>query len=177
VKSPFQMIEMKNPKRNEYDFSPQCSFLRIGKMSSAHNMIVLSILFISIILIFLPSPANAIRCYQCYSNSFEPCPYEDLKECPPWSFYNRCSTKVRKLFTGEVFVKRECSLGCHDGSDAFDGETRMSLHCDTRRPEWECKVCCRGEGCNWSGATSITPFSLSAIMALSLLSLLAFLIQ
>lgn len=79
-----------------------------------------------VILTLLPSHVSSLRCYQCYSNSLEPCPYEDLQECPRFSFYNRCSVKVRKMITGEMFVKRECSLGCSDGSDSWNRDLNVS---------------------------------------------------
>ena len=79
-----------------------------------------------LMLALMPRHATGLRCYQCYSNSLEPCPFEDLQECPRFSFYNRCSVKVRKMITGEMFVKRECSLGCSDGSDSWDRDLNVS---------------------------------------------------
>ena len=126
-------------------------------MINMSKLLLLSLFFLS-----LASSCFGIRCYQCYTNSLEPCPWEDLRECPRYPFgsglYNRCSVKVRKLVTGETFVKRECSLGCPDGSDAYsDRDLRLRDHCDINRPEYECKMCCRGDGCNWSASLAVTP--------------------
>ena len=90
------------------------------------------------LLLLSPACVSGLRCYQCYSNSLEPCPFEDLQECPRFSFYNRCSVKVRKMITGEMFVKRECSLGCSDGSDSWDRDlnvrTLFPLSCFSLSP-------------------------------------------
>lgn len=48
----------------------------------------------------------------------------------------------------------------------------MSHFCDRSRPEYECKVCCRGEGCNYSGTSGLSPSS-SSIIAFLLLTILA----
>ena len=113
-------------------------------------------LLVLIALLGLLEVGFALRCYQCYSNSLEPCPYEDLKECPRYAFYNRCSVKVRKLYTGEMFVKRECAIGpCHGYDGSYGEEVSLSEHCDTRAPDYECAACCRGDGCNYSGATEM----------------------
>jgi hypothetical protein len=135
------------------------------KMSlSAHrnhnskNLMMSTAVIVTVVLLFMTSTVSSLRCYQCYSNSLEPCPYEDFRECPRFSFYNRCSIKVRRVITGETFVKRECSLGCEGGSDAFsDREIRLRDHCDTSRPDHECKICCRGDGCNYSSGSNVVP--------------------
>ncbi|KAI1285556.1 hypothetical protein HDE_11759 [Halotydeus destructor] len=98
-------------------------------------------------------PVTPLSCYQCYSNSLEPCAFEDLKECPRYAFFNRCSVKVRKMASGEMFVKRECATGpCHGYDGAYGEDVTLGEHCDMRNPEYECMACCRGDGCNYSGS-------------------------
>lgn len=100
--------------------------MRSGKRVTGRGVQEHVLISCFVILILLPYMASSLRCYQCYSNSLEPCPFEDLQECPRYSFYNRCSVKVRKMITGEMFVKRECSLGCSDGSDSWNRDLNVS---------------------------------------------------
>lgn len=126
-------------------------------------------LFVVALAACLINITNGLRCYQCYSNGLEPCPYEDLRECPRFSFYNRCSVKVRKLITGETFVKRECATGpCHGYDGEYGEDISLQDHCDTRSPEYECLACCRGDGCNRNGAGTLSALGASIAFLLLL---------
>ena len=70
-----------------------------------------------LLFVLVPLGTDALNCYQCYSNSLDPCSYEDYRPCP--GLHNRCAIRTRRVHTGELFVKRECSLGCGDGIDTW----------------------------------------------------------
>lgn len=76
-----------------------------------------SIYLLVTILLLLPGCIDGLNCYQCYSNTLDPCSYEDYRPCP--GLHNRCAIRTRRVHTGELFVKRECSLGCGDGIDTW----------------------------------------------------------
>ena len=85
-----------------------------SKMKSAF---LHSICLLVAILLLLPASIDGLNCYQCYSNTLDPCSYEDYRPCP--GLHNRCAIRTRRVHTGELFVKRECSLGCGDGIDTW----------------------------------------------------------
>lgn len=76
-----------------------------------------SICMLVMIFLLLPASIDGLNCYQCYSNTLDPCSYEDYRPCP--GLHNRCAIRTRRVHTGELFVKRECSLGCGDGIDTW----------------------------------------------------------
>ena len=88
-------------------------------LKSNMKLLHLTSMFVLVCLLFLllPMGTNALNCYQCYSNNLDPCPYEDYRPCP--GLHNRCAIRTRRVHTGELFVKRECSLGCGDGIDTW----------------------------------------------------------
>ena len=57
------------------------------------------------------------------------------------------------------------------------GQLQMSHFCDRSRPEYECKVCCRGDGCNYSGTSGLSPSFISITFSLLLMTLTFFNIQ
>ncbi|RWS26097.1 hypothetical protein B4U80_04369, partial [Leptotrombidium deliense] len=105
----------------------------------------------------LTSKVCSLKCYQCESYSSEPCPEEDLKECPSNQAYDRCLVKIYKSPTERFLVKRECALApCNLRDKAVDSIIKLRQNCDMTKETFDCVYCCKYDGCNKDGESHIS---------------------
>ncbi|KAI1293518.1 hypothetical protein HDE_06447 [Halotydeus destructor] len=108
-------------------------------------------------LFVIPSLSSSLKCYQCLSASLEACPDDDYRECPPNQVSDRCSIGIKKS-PGQFMVKRECTLGPCELRDANVGQVlNIGDKCDMSKPEMDCLVCCKGDGCNKNASYQTHP--------------------
>lgn len=125
--------------------------------------------------------AENFTCYQCKRKTNVECGEEDLLPCSP--IYDRCVTHITKdskiicliiyyndvnviSFTGsgDFTIKRECGLAPCGFNDAMVDKGLGLDNCDRSKHEYSCILCCKGNGCNKSGANSLRdPFRIVSL--------------
>ncbi|RWS05016.1 hypothetical protein B4U79_09774, partial [Dinothrombium tinctorium] len=109
-------------------------------------------------LAFFVASVESLSCYQCLSHGSEPCPDEDLKECPTNQAYDRCSVEMMKKRDQPLVIKRECALApCNLRDKAIDTIIKLRESCDMSKDEFNCWYCCKEDGCNRDDGSHTSP--------------------
>ncbi|GAB6019036.1 hypothetical protein CHUAL_000664 [Chamberlinius hualienensis] len=111
------------------------------------------------------------KCYQCQVRDNALCNDTFLTDCPHDQSYDRCITIVKKTASDGEWIVKKCALGpCSLRDDVSNKELGLD-HCDRSKAEYDCRVCCRENGCNVNQSFTLKSSIISTLAIAIILSL------